>query len=91
MPRLRESFFFFEVSTPSSKHRGHLKARSQEKHVDVCVHEDGSLSRCMTIKTCNTIVMERIWIGNSCFSTGAHDEHVIAGREELNLLPFFYR
>ena len=58
--------------------------------MDVSVfHEDGSMSRCMTIKTCNTIVMERIWIGKLCFSfhldTGMHDEHVIAVREELNL------
>ena len=54
----------------------------------------------MTIKTYNTIVMERICIGKLCFSfhpdTGAHDEHVIAVREELSLhfaflLFFFHR
>ena len=49
----------------------------------------------MTIKTCNTIVMERIWIGKLCFSfhpdSGAHDEHVIAVREELSLhFAFFF-
>ena len=32
--------------------------------MDVSVfHEDDSLSRYMTVKTYNTIVMERIWIG----------------------------
>ena len=47
----------------------------------------------MSIKTYNTVVMERIWIGKLCFSfhpdTGAHDEHVIAVREELSLHFFF--
>ena len=36
----------------------------------------------MTIKTCNTIVMEQILIGKLCFGfhpdTGAQDEYVIA-------------
>ena len=61
-----------------------LKPRSPEKLMDVSVFTKmiDSLSRCMTIKTRNTFVMERIRIGKLCFSfhpgTCAHDAHEIA-------------
>ena len=62
---------------------------AREAHGRERVHEDGSRSRCITIETYNTIVMERIWVGKWCLSfhqdTGARDELVIAIREELSL------
>ena len=67
---------------------------AREVHGRELFHEDRSLFHCMTIKTCNTIVMEQILICKSCFSfhpdTGAHDKYVTAVREELNL-QFFYQ